>query len=649
MTFEVAEKIANAVLYEGYVLYPYRASATKNQLRWQFGVVVPRGYAERGGSEPCVMQTECLLEAEEDAVLDVRIRYLQAQARAVEEVVDAARGRFRGVASLDVDGRTFTTWDEGVEKHLDLSGLSVAALVAGERTFPIETSGERSVEVIHNAAGEVAGSVTKELSPISGLVRLSGAVLGSVVRLRVRIENVTPWPFEGEVDRDVAMRSSLLGAHTLLAVRGGAFVSLLEPPEWAKAAVASCENRHTWPVLVGAEGSRDVVLSSPIILYDYPAVAPESAGDLCDATEIDEILMLRVMTLTDEEKREAYATDDRARQIIERSDTIPPEMFARLHGAMRSLEPAHISAAEAPLQDAWDAFATAEGKAPSAEQDSVEAVGGRVSRDARVRLHPSRRADAMDMFLGGRTAAVQGVYTDVDGATYVAVTIEDDPAADLHGWYGRYFYFYPEEIELLEPASVTASGQIGAGDPVESAARAGVRVLVACVGNIFLGDDGFGVEVAQRLSGRTLPDCVKVADFGIRGVHLAYELLDGAYDTTVLVDATPRGGKPGTVYLIEPDLGSNNPSATTGTGATPGDAHGMSPDAVFAMLTSLGGVPGRVLIVGCEPANTNEGIGLSDVVASAVDEAVALIVDVVARETGARADSHYLRTGSGRS
>ena len=164
------------------------------------------------------------------------------------------------------------------------------------------------------------------------------------------------------------------------------------------------------------------------------------------------------------------------------------------------------------------------------------------------------------------------------------------------------------------------------------------RVLVAGVGNIFLGDDGFGVEVVRRLATRALPERVKVADFGIRGVHLAYELLDGAYDTTILVDATARGGRPGTVYLIEPEPGTGGGAATPGASSAssgPGDAHGMTPDAVFALLAALGGVPGRVLVVGCEPASTEEGIGLSDVVACAVDEAVALVAEQAARACGA--------------
>jgi hydrogenase maturation protease len=151
------------------------------------------------------------------------------------------------------------------------------------------------------------------------------------------------------------------------------------------------------------------------------------------------------------------------------------------------------------------------------------------------------------------------------------------------------------------------------------------RMLVAGVGNIFFGDDGFGVEVARRLSAEALPAWVRVTDYGIRSLHLAYELAGGGYDTTVLVDAAARGGEPGTVYLIEPDTGVPD-------GAAQMDAHGISPDAVFAAVRALGGDPGRVWVVGCEPAETGEGIGLSRPVAQAVDEAVRMVRELIERQ-----------------
>ena len=155
-------------------------------------------------------------------------------------------------------------------------------------------------------------------------------------------------------------------------------------------------------------------------------------------------------------------------------------------------------------------------------------------------------------------------------------------------------------------------------------------LLIVGIGNVFLGDDGFGVEVVRRLGDLPLPAGVRVADFGTRGLHLAFELLDRAADTTILVDATPRGGEPGTVYLIEPDLGRLADLA--GTGAGMADAHAMTPDAVFALLRTLGGTPGRVLIVGCEPLRCEEEMGLSPPVEQAVGEAVRMVLEVVARE-----------------
>jgi hydrogenase maturation protease len=154
------------------------------------------------------------------------------------------------------------------------------------------------------------------------------------------------------------------------------------------------------------------------------------------------------------------------------------------------------------------------------------------------------------------------------------------------------------------------------------------RVLIAGVGNVFLGDDGFGVEVARRLAGEPMPESVRVADFGIRGVHLAYELLDG-YRTAILVDAVPRGGEPGTVYVIEPELA--RAGARDGHGLL--DAHGMEPDAVLSMLRTLGGGDVEVLIVGCEPAEVEERIGLSELVAGSVDQAVAVVRELVDKLT----------------
>ncbi|MGH3974716.1 MAG: hypothetical protein ACRDS9_15510, partial [Pseudonocardiaceae bacterium] len=226
-------------------------------------------------------------------------------------------------------------------------------------------------------------------------------------------------------------------------------------PEWAKPAVEGCRNERTWPVMIGEVGRRDVLLISPIILYDYPAIAPESPGELFDGTEIDEILTLRTMTLTDEEKAEARATDERARKLMDRVDSMPPEMLDKLHGAIRYLgetprtrgEPDPIETITTPGTPWWDPGADA---SVDPETDSVAIAGVDVAKGSKVLLMPGlRRSDAQDMFLEGRTATVAAVLLDVDGNTHVAVTIDDDPGAEISAAHGRFRYFSPDELAPL--------------------------------------------------------------------------------------------------------------------------------------------------------------------------------------------------------
>ena len=158
-------------------------------------------------------------------------------------------------------------------------------------------------------------------------------------KVTLHLSNETDFPGAPQATRDQAIMKSLLSAHSILSVEGGEFVSLLETPEEFKEYAAQCKNVGTWPVLVGEEGQRDAMLSSPIILYDYPQIAPESAGDLFDGTEIDEILALRILTLTEDEKREMRQGDERARQILERTEALPEEQFLKLHGVLRGMRP----------------------------------------------------------------------------------------------------------------------------------------------------------------------------------------------------------------------------------------------------------------------------------------------------------------------
>lgn len=452
--FEPALRVADAVLFEGYLLYPYRASAAKNQLRWQFGVLMPPTWTE--GGEPSAHQAECLLEPDAagaaGTVLHVRVRFLHVQTKNVEGV---AGGGFTPVPELVVDGSSLLSWDEAVETEVD-AAFAVPDLLAGEWVVPFRLPARRLEEPVHDASGALVGRIVRERRQLDGRLVLSAEVLPGpyVVQVRARVENSATEPV---VSRAHALRHALVAAHTVLAVTGGEFLSLLEPPEWARPIATACENVGVWPVLVGEEDRRDVLLASPIILYDHPSIAPESPGELFDGLENDEILTLRTMALTDEEKREARATDPRAAAIIDRVDTIPPEVLDRLHGAIRSLRdlPQHTRPVEpedpAELAPWWDPGADA---SVSPETDSVVVAGVPVARGSRVVLRPrGNRTDAQDMFLAGRVATVVAVLRNVDDEWHLAVTPDDDPeAAEVMLAHGRYLYFSPDEVEPLEVA-----------------------------------------------------------------------------------------------------------------------------------------------------------------------------------------------------
>jgi hypothetical protein len=348
MNLEAVEKIAKAVLYEGYMLYPYRPSSVKNQQRWNFGVLCPRSYSEaQNGSEAWTMQTECLVEASSLSTIEVRVRFLQLVARSVGELTTVVNEltpgetpEFRLVERLAVNGNVYQLWQEAIERELRLPVFNVEPFAHRPVREAFSFSAERRFEYLREGSGPVLGVVVRERSAVCGAIEVSAErVEDGVFRLRVLIRNTTPFEVAQNSGRDEALLSSMVSAHTVLGVQGGSFVSQIAPPERLSEPAASCLNVGTWPVLVGEEGRCDTVLSSPIILYDYPQIASESAGDLFDGTEIDEILSLRIMTLTDDEKREMRQSDERARQILERIETMPVEQFMKLHGVLRGLRP----------------------------------------------------------------------------------------------------------------------------------------------------------------------------------------------------------------------------------------------------------------------------------------------------------------------
>jgi len=483
MSLDDARRIADTVLYEGYLLYPYRASNPKNltRVRWQFGVLAPRLQNETdplpagvptvsGAVETWYSATECIVDPSGDTRLDVRLRFLRLQSREVEE----------GAAGGLVSG------DEGTETELDHS-FSIDDLCAGEQVVPYDL----------DATEENVDGVLRRRQPLSLRLRASAETLPGpygIARVRLVVENVTDWS-EAGVSRDLVLARSAVATHLVVALTDGRFVSLVDPPEWAKPAVASCHNEHTWPVLVGS-GAQDTLLSAPMVLPDFPEVAPESPNELFDGLENDEILSLRIQTLTDAEKAEARATDPRAAAIIDAVDNLPPELYERLHGAIRSLEEVATKVTQGPVPADdfpeiwtdeeggvkkstvpgtgaesgapwWDPVVDASFKPDS---DTVSIKGVEVGRGSRVVLQPGlARSDAQDMFLVDRVATVAAVLFDVDDEPYLAVVLDDDPGADIMRWHGRYLYFKPFEVDpVLEGVSANQPGDRGVPESQEA-------------------------------------------------------------------------------------------------------------------------------------------------------------------------------------
>jgi len=289
------EQIADAVLYEGYILYPYRASALKNGQRWNFGVAYPPAYAAaQQGSDASTLQCECLARGDN---LSVRVRFLHLVTR--DE-----------------------SWQEAIPRDVEVHSPGVHEFVFAEQE-------------------ERTDAVLRRQERVEGRILVSTHILDDGwYRVSVRISNTGAFEALGSDSaawsaREAALRRSLVSTHAILRVAGGQFASQTDPPEALRELSAECSNVGLWPVLAGEAKPPNTMLASPIILYDYPQIAPESAGALFDGTEIDEILSLRILTLTDDEKREMRETDPQARRLLERTEALDPRQWLQMHGVMR--------------------------------------------------------------------------------------------------------------------------------------------------------------------------------------------------------------------------------------------------------------------------------------------------------------------------
>ena len=534
MNFKAAEQIASALLYEGYLLYPFRASSVKNQRRWTFGCLFPPDFPQPpASSEGSDMLAECLLNGDPHTAVMARARFLHLQ--------------------------TKQDWDEAEERLIETPVINL-----------LELTGQMT-----RIGFSIAG--TDHQQAIAGTLDISAERIGDdLFKLRAKLANVTGDGINA-LTRETALPRAFISSHLMLGVSQRKFLSSQDPPNVA----ANCRNIRAWPILVGDSVQCDTMLAAPIILSDFPQVAAQSPGDLFDGTEMDEMLTLRIRTLTPDEKQEMAALDPRADLLLRRSEALSHEQLLDLHGTWRQNE-----------------------KAPSPIA-TVCVSGVEIEPGARVRLKPRGRADVFDLALTNMTAVVVSIEQDFEDQVYLSVVIDEDPGRDfgMAGQPGHRFYFRPDEVEPIKMP----------------------RILIAGIGNIFLGDDAFGVEVVRRLAELSWPMGITVKDFGIRGFDLACALQDG-YDMAILVDAIGRSGPPGTLHVIEPDT---EPSPDL----PQPEMHGLDLVQVIRLVQQMGGRLPRLRLVGCEPATLEpaEDGRLSNAVREAVPNAIALIEALVAK------------------
>jgi hypothetical protein len=378
VSFAAAECLAQTLLYEGYVLYPYRASSLKNRQRWPLGALYPPVFCAHGHGDASAMQSEHVITGSAARVQGV-VRFLQ--------LVEREEGGFEARPYEESAGEpAVARWHEAVERRIEIEELALADLTLGAVTIDLEV-GALYARVCVSAVECRAG----------------------VYRLRIAVENLSDCASSSE--RAELLPCTLASTHVLLQCTDGRFVSLLEPPDELQAETAVCAHIGCFPVLVGEPGADDVMLSSPIILYDRPKIAGESAGDFFDATEIDEMLALRVLTLSAQERAEAIRTDPRVRRLLERTEALGPTALLVLHGARR---PPDL-----------------------------------LTAGTRVRIAPRRGGDVLDLALAGELATIAKVEQDFEGRFWYAVTVDCDPGRDLglEGQPGHRFFFHRDELE----------------------------------------------------------------------------------------------------------------------------------------------------------------------------------------------------------
>jgi len=449
MNLSLVNEVVEAVLYEGYILYPYRPTAKKNRQRFTFGRVYPHDYSvAQNGAEPFVMRTQCLLSGKEETRLEVSVRFLHVTSRQIlsfrepqlELPISLSAASVELVPELRVDDQRFLTWQEAVEREVNAGQQTIKQMAGSKCQVPFAFPAEEQLEPIKDRHGSIVGLIRRRREQLEGEILCeTEQIEAGLFKIAVEIVNRTPVPETELENQDAVLLRTLASTHTVLHADEGEFVSLMDPPDSRRELAAACKNQGTWPVLVGDESAADrtTMLSSPIILYDYPKIAAESPGELFDGTEIDEILTLRVMTMTDAEKEEMRQSDPRARRILERTESLPEDQLLKMHGVVRELRSfdEDIFGSDRRLEEAE--------------------LNGIVLRPGdRVKIWPRSRADIMDIALAGKIAAIEAIEQDAEGRIHFALILDDDPGKDL-GYMrqpGHRFFYTIDEVEPVPEA-----------------------------------------------------------------------------------------------------------------------------------------------------------------------------------------------------
>ena len=392
------------------------------------------------------MQTQCLLRSRgEMPTLEVRVRFLHPMARTVgllsapvpELPANIEPGSFSLVPELRIDDKLYQTWQEAIEREARTPRQPLDSLANQMLSVPFQFLGSLAFDPIRDGQSQVIGAIIRRQQSVQGTINIAvQRVDREVFKINVNIENHTPVSQSDLNQQEEVLMRTFASTHTILESDRGEFLSLMDPPEAYAEATATCSNVGTWPVLVGdkEKGETSTMLSSPIILYDYPEIAPESPGEFFDGTEIDEILALRVLTMTDQEKWEMSQVDEHARQILNRTEALPEEDFWKMHGTIRG-----------------NKFSPEDFFNPNTRLENVMVKGRDLMVGDRVRISPHGRADVMDLALQGKIALIESIEQDAENRVYLALVLEEDPGKDLGMLRqpGHRFFYGLNEVEPL--------------------------------------------------------------------------------------------------------------------------------------------------------------------------------------------------------